>query len=77
MNDANNIKIRLNVGLMGLRKGTILNLGSKQTPLTSYWQRRIKDSRIDNCLTIISDVKDNEPTEKKVVKKPTKSKNED
>lgn len=68
----NTIKVKLNVDLMGLRKGTILNIGSEQCPMTGYWKNRIKDSKIDNCLTLMND-----STEKKVVKKPTKQKNED
>lgn len=69
-------KVKLNVDLMGLRKGTILNIGSKQTPRTAYWTRRIKDSKIDNCLTLLDEVAEKEPKEKKVVKKQNK-KNED
>lgn len=70
-------KVKLNVDLMGLRAGTILNIGSNQTPRTSYWNRRIKDSKIDNCLTLLDEVEEKEPKEKKVVKKPNKQKNED
>ena len=65
-------KVKLNVDLNGLRKGTILNIGSKQLPMTSYWNRRIKDSKIDNCLTIIEDADEKDIKEKKAVNKPNK-----
>lgn len=70
-------KVKLNVDLNGLKKGTILNIGSEQIPMNAYWNHRINDSKIDNCLTIIEDVKKEDTKEKKAPKKPTKQKNED
>jgi hypothetical protein len=51
------IKIKLNMNLLNYLKGTILTLtnGCKGTKLTSFWKKRIKDSKIDNCITILKD----------------------
>lgn len=44
------MKVKLNVALHGYQKGDIVNLGKKPN---QYWRRRIKDSKIDNCLELI------------------------
>jgi hypothetical protein len=49
------IKVKLNYDLGGYLKDQILTLGSSKTPLDSFWSRRLEDSKIDNCLTIIED----------------------
>ena len=68
----NKIKVKLNMDLMGLKKGAIVIIGSKTYPMNAYWKNRMNDSKIDNCLTIIEDAK-----EKTVNKKPIKGKRED
>jgi len=56
------MKIKLNQDLNGHKKGDILDLGKKPS---LYWRRRIKDSKIDNCVEIIDEtVKKAEPSKK-------------
>ena len=63
------MKIKLNLDLKGFKKGTILNLKEKGgIVLEQYWRNRIRDSRFDNCITIINEI------EKKEKKKEKKSK---
>ena len=45
------MKIKLNVDLGGYKKGQVINIDLNKS---MYWRRRIKDSEIDNCVTIIT-----------------------
>ena len=47
------MKVRLNVDLLDKKMGDILD---DEILNTTYWRNRIKDSEIDNCLTIINEV---------------------
>lgn len=59
MNEA--IKIKLNKKLRGFKAGTVLVFGEKNRLLDSYWRARIKDSKIDKCLTILDKESVNQP----------------
>lgn len=54
------IKVKLNVDMLSYLKGSILTLTTQQNSnsgifLSPYFNNRIKDSKIDNCLEIISE----------------------
>lgn len=55
------ISIMLNTELNGIKSGTILQLDvdSDGIPVQKYWRKRLKDSLIDNCLTVL-EFKNNE-----------------
>jgi len=54
------IKVKLNVALLNYRQGETITLEAKDgVPINKYWARRIKDSVIDNCITILTDLTDN------------------
>ena len=53
MKITDNLKIRLNTPLRGLQKGKEIIFGDKGMKLDKYWMNRIKDSKIDDCITII------------------------
>lgn len=72
------MRIRLNVDLGGFKAGRVLG-GTRIE--TAYWRRRIRDSRIDGCVTILSDsqakaevshVKQSETEPENAPKKPRK-----
>ena len=48
------MQIKLNVDLAGFKAGKILK---GEILKTHYWRNRIKDSKIDNCVTIINEFK--------------------
>ena len=48
------MKIKINTDLMNYKEGDIVDIKSNSgVPLDRYWRRRIKDSKIDNCISII------------------------
>ncbi len=53
----NKIKIKLNANLNGFKKGRILQIivDNSGVPVDNYWYRRLKDSKIDNCIEIIEE----------------------
>lgn len=67
------IRIKLNVALGGYPKGWVLRLPAiNGVPVDQFWRRRVKDSAIDDCVTIINKKKElpkeektNLPKEKK------------
>jgi len=53
------IKVKLNVEMLGYKAGSILTLTNQKYSgdgifLDSYFRKRIKDSKLDNCLTILN-----------------------
>ena len=71
------IKVKLNVDLLTYKKGSILTLTHKRNSeegvfLSPYFKRRIADAKIDNCLTVLHDVKQESDVS---LKKPFKAKN--
>lgn len=63
------IKVMLNVTLLGIPKGSVITLGTKKYPLSGFWGRRLRDSKIDHCLTIIDEEQTQLKTKKKEVLK--------
>lgn len=53
------IKLKLNVKLLKHKAGTILSLSTDQNGNIedSFWARRLKDSKIDNCVEIFKEDK--------------------
>jgi hypothetical protein len=52
------IKIKLNAGLKGYKKGEIIQVEAKKGyPKDVYWKRRFRDSKIDNCVEIYKESK--------------------
>ena len=47
-------KIKLNKALKGYPAGTILEIpfGANKQPIEKYWEERLKDATIDNCVEI-------------------------
>ena len=61
------IKVKLNVDMLGYPIGSILTLINQKYSgdgifLSSYFRKRIKDSKLDNCLTILKCEIENEKT---------------
>ena len=54
-----NKKLKLNTALRGYPAGTQIKIrvDKEGTPLDSYWRSRLKDSRLDNCVEILSENK--------------------
>ena len=53
MKDKKIKKIKLNVPLGGFLKGSEIDFSRGNVKLDRFWTNRIKDSSIDNCVTII------------------------
>lgn len=55
------LKINKDLGIY--KKDQIIELDSDEhgTPIDIYWQRRLQDAKIDNCVSIVQDenIKDN------------------
>ena len=48
------ISIKINVPMMGYKKGDIVKLQTKNGLVRdSFWRKRIKDSVIDNCVEVL------------------------
>lgn len=65
------LKIKIN-NLSRYPRGTIVNISVDENgiPLDFYWRRRLENSKIDNCLEVISkDFEDQKILEKKKNKK--------
>lgn len=56
------MKVKLNADLGGFKAGKVLQ---GEILKTHYWRNRIKDSKIDNCVTIIDEFKPPKPVESK------------
>ena len=73
--------LKLNVPLRGLPAGTTIRFSRENKKLDTYWIKRIQDSAIDHCVTILSKAvkpKEVESKEKRPIKsteKADKSKN--
>ena len=57
--------IKLNVDLLKYKKGCHIDLDKIAFKEQQYFNRRIKDSKIDNCLEIINNQKENKVIEQK------------
>ena len=63
------LQIIINKDFMGYKKGTTITVNAeKGVPLDKFWRDRLKDSKIDNCVSIFK---------KKVVTKKTKLGNQE
>lgn len=48
------LKLKLHAILGGFEKGQIIGVNAKDgIPLDKYWRDRIKDSKIDGCVSIV------------------------
>jgi hypothetical protein len=61
------IKVKLNIDMLDYPAGSILTLINQKYSddgifLSSYFRKRIKDSKLDNCLTILEYEIENEKT---------------
>lgn len=54
------ITIKLNVPLKGKKAGAEfpIMVDKAGTPLDLFWRKRVKDSKIDNCLEIVKKTKE-------------------
>lgn len=52
------LKVLVNIDMLGVKKGETINLQTDKfgTPLKRFWRNRLKDSKIDNCITVINEV---------------------
>jgi hypothetical protein len=60
------MKIKLNVDIYGFKKDSIIDL---ELDRSSKWRRLIRDSKIDNCVTILKKEKKKKRQEIKEVDK--------
>lgn len=53
------IKLKLNADLGGLKSGAIISLPTDQEGNieNSFWARRLKDSKVDNCVEVFTENK--------------------
>lgn len=60
------ITLKLNVALHGKKAGEKLLLAtdSESNIIDSFWARRLKDSKIDNCVEIVQEKKSNNKRDK-------------
>lgn len=57
------IEIEINMDFKPYAKGQVIKVRSANgVPLEKYWRKRIRDSEIDNCVTV------KQPVEKKTTK---------
>ena len=51
------IKLKINIDLGGYKAGTIIDLATDSygNIFDNFWARRLKDSKIDNCVEIVND----------------------
>lgn len=79
------IRVKLNVDMLSYKKGSVLTLtNSKHSGsgifISPYFKRRIEDSKIDNCLKILTTIELkplDSKTKKEVTKKPQESIDDD
>lgn len=68
----NLITLKINKDFATYKKDTLIELDADVdgTPIDSYWQRRLQDSKIDNCVSIVQDgnMKDNGKNSPKNIK---------
>ena len=65
------MKLKLNVDILGLKKGHVVDTDAiTDTRLIKFWNDRLKDSRIDNCVELVESKKVAEKAVK--IKKETK-----
>jgi hypothetical protein len=53
-NDGKLIRIKLNMPLRGYLAGTVLKLGPGFAKLDKYWIHKLKDSKIDGAITVLT-----------------------
>lgn len=49
------MKIKLNLDLLKYKKGSILELDKLPSKESMYFRKRIKDSKIDNCVELVQE----------------------
>ncbi len=57
------MKIKLNTDLKKKKKGDIVDLSLLKGLDLTYWNNRLKDSKIDNCVTVLEEKKDEPRTD--------------
>jgi hypothetical protein len=60
------MKVKLNKNIAPYKAGREINIACDEhnIPLEKFWRDRLKDSEIDNCLTVISEEKVNTKSKK-------------
>lgn len=53
-------KLKLNCAFRGHKAGSIINIevSDDGTPKDSFWRRRLKDAKIDNCVEFVDEKKE-------------------
>lgn len=51
---------KLNIALRGIKAGKIISLevNPEGLPLDSYWNRRMKEARLNKCIEVVKTVKE-------------------
>ncbi len=61
------LPIKINKNFGSYKAGTIIKVRQQNgIPLDEYWRKRIRDSEIDDCVTVIQPVEKKKPTKEKV-----------
>jgi hypothetical protein len=64
------MKIKLNMDIAGHKKSTIIEvLDCDGVPVDEFWRKRLKDSKIDNCIELVSEKAPMGESKKKAGKK--------
>lgn len=59
------MRIKLNMPLAGFPAGRELNIKhNKGNPTDSFWRQRLKDAKIDDCISIVTKTKTENKTKK-------------
>lgn len=55
------INLKLNVPLRGHAEGMIITTEADENgvPLDRYWRARLNDAAVDNCVSVVTDKKNN------------------
>jgi len=64
-------KLTLKINIPGLMKGlkkdslVVIDVDDKGIPMNYFWWKRLRDSKIDNCVSIVQENKEIKITKKK------------
>jgi len=63
------LKIKINTRFGKFIPGTIINVRHNNgIPLDKYWRDRVRDSQVDNCVTVIQPAEKKQPAKEKINK---------
>lgn len=70
------MKIQLNADLRKSKKGDIITIEDRNgVPIDPFWKRRLKDSAIDGCITVLDQKKKAEAPQEEIKEEPKKEEN--